>query len=327
VEEVHAPALSVAAGARGATLVGVLLASDLTSWNLAPLQLLPTVLLSFAYYRRTRTLKLRGQPVPGWRQFLFWLGIFLLVLAINSPIDELGEKDFFFVHMTQHILLGDLAPLCFVAGLTGPVLRPVLAIRPFDRLRVLSLPYVALPIWAVNLYVWHVPFLYEAALHHSAVHALEHILFFTCGALMWSPVVETLPQPAWFGTGWKLGYVAIVRLIETVLGNVFIWSSSAFYSTYGAALPKWGISSAVQDQNLAGVVMMIEGSLVTLAMLAWLFLKLAAEGELRQELIEAGYDPVQVKRAVRYGRGRALQEAGHVVSEPRGKGTAGQARN
>jgi cytochrome c oxidase assembly factor CtaG len=300
--------LSRRAVAPVATLVAVLLASDLTNWNLAPLQLLPTVLLSFAYYRRTRTLKRRGSPVPGWRQFLFWLGIVLLVMAINSPIDELGETDFFFVHMTQHILLGDLAPLCFVAGLTGPVLRPVLAIRPFDQLRFLSLPYVALPIWAVNLYVWHVPFLYQAALHHSAVHALEHILFFTCGALMWSPVVETLPQPAWFGTGWKLGYVAIVRLIETVLGNVFIWSSSSFYPWYEKSLPKWGID-VVQDQNLAGVVMMIEGSLITLAMLAWLFLKLAAEGELRQNLIDQGYDPAQVKRAIRYGRGKELAAA------------------
>ena len=208
----------------------MLVFSDLTNWNLAPLQLLPTVLLSFAYFRRTRTLARRGQPVPGWRQFLFWLGIFLLVLAVNSPIDELGEQDFFFVHMIQHILLGDLAPLCFVAGLTGPVLRPVLAIHPFDKLRVLALPYVALPIWAVNLYVWHIPFLYQAALHHSAVHALEHILFFTAGALMWSPVVETLPQPAWFGTGWKLGYVALVRLIETVLGNIFRKSHASIAS-------------------------------------------------------------------------------------------------
>ena len=97
-----------------------------------------------------------------------------------------------------------------------------------------------------------------------------------------------------------------MRLIETVLGNVFIWSSSAFYPAYEQALPKWGIG-AVQDQNLAGVVMMVEGSLITLAMLAWLFLKLAAEGELRQELIEEGYDPAQVKRAVRYGRAEALQ--------------------
>jgi cytochrome c oxidase assembly factor CtaG len=299
----------------------VLAASDLASWNLQPLQLLPTVLVSVLYFRRTRTLARRGQPVGGWRQFFFWLGIALVVLAVNSPIDELGETDFFFVHMTQHILLGDLAPLCFVAGLTGPVLRPVLAIRPFDKLRVLTLPYVALPVWAVNLYLWHLPFLYQAALHHSAVHALEHALFFTCGALMWSPVLETLPGPAWFGTGWKLGYVALVRLIETALGNVFIWSSSVFYPWYEQSLPKWGIT-AVHDQNLAGVVMMLEGSLVTLGVLAWLFLRLAAEGELRQELIEQGLDPVQVRRAVRYGRGHALEGAA-----PPGGGTSAAPRN
>jgi cytochrome c oxidase assembly factor CtaG len=296
------------------------LASAATTWNLEPLQIVPTLLVSVLYLRRTRTLARRGLPVPKGRQFFFWLGIALVVIALNSPVDELGETDFFFVHMTQHILLGDLAPLCFVVGLTGPVLRPVLAIRPFDQLRFLSLPYIALPIWAVNLYIWHIPFLYQAALHHSAVHALEHILFFTCGALMWSPVVETLPQPAWFGTGWKLGYVVLVRLIETVLGNVFIWSSTAFYPWYEKSLPKWGIS-AVHDQNLAGVVMMIEGSLITLGMLAWLFLKLFEEGVLRQELLEQGYDAAQVKRAVRYGRGRALQEGGPPVPEAERGGT------
>jgi hypothetical protein len=66
--------------------------------------------------------------------------------------------------------------------------------------------------------------------------------------------------------------------------------------------------------------MMLEGSLVTLGILAWLFLKLAAEGELRQELIEQGYDPVQVKRAVRYGRAQALGAAppgGGTPAEPR----------
>lgn len=283
------------------------LASAATTWNLEPLQLAPTFVAALLYLRRTHTLARRGHPVPGWRRLLFWLGIFLVVVALNSPVDELGEKDFFFMHMTQHILLGDLAPLCFVAGLTGPVLRPVLALRPVERLRVLAHPLVALPLWAVDLYVWHVPFLYGAALHHSAVHALEHTFFFTCGCLMWAPVIETLPAPAWFGTGWKLGYIAAVRVLETVLGNVFIWSNSAFYPAYRHAHPIWGIG-AVHDQNLAGVVMMVEGSLVTLGALAWLFLKLAAEGELKQELIEQGYDPAQVARAVRYGRAHALGE-------------------
>ncbi len=93
------------------------------------------------------------------------------------------------------------------------------------------------------------------------MHALEHLCFFTFGCLMWEPVVETLPAPAWFGTGMKFAYIAVVRLLETILGNIFIWSSSAFYSVYRHA-PEWGITP-VHDLNLGGVVMMAEGSLVT----------------------------------------------------------------
>jgi len=270
-------------------------------WNIEPLQLLPTLVVAFLYAKRAHTLSRRGTPVPVWRQVAFWTGIALVLVALMSPIDELGEEDLFFFHMLQHVILGDLAPLCFVVGLTGPMLRPVLALPGFDRLRVLAHPLVALPVWAINLYMWHVPWLYQTALEHSSVHALEHFMFFACGAIMWSPVVETLPAPAWFGTGAKLGYIFAVRLIEAVLGNIFMWTSTTFYPWYEHAEPTWGIS-AVRDQNLAGVVMMAEGSIITLAVLAWLFLRLGAEGELKQRLIEEGYDPKQVARAVRYGR-------------------------
>jgi putative membrane protein len=271
------------------------------AWNLEPLQLLPTLAVSLLYAKRAQTLARRGTPVPVWRQISFWTGIALVLVALVSPIDEIGEEDLFFFHMLQHVILGDLAPLCFVVGLTGPILRPVLALPVVDKLRVLAHPLVALPIWAVNLYLWHVPWLYQEALQHSSLHAFEHFMFFTCGALMWSPVVETLPAPAWFGTAAKLGYIFAVRLIEAVLGNIFMWTNSALYPWYEHADPTWGIS-AVRDQNLAGVVMMAEGSIITLAVLAWLFLRLGAEGELRQRLIEEGYDPKQVARAVRYGR-------------------------
>jgi putative membrane protein len=274
------------------------------TWSFEPLQTVPTVLIALLYWSRARRLAREGRPVEGWRQFVFWLGIGLVVVALNSPVDRLGENNFFFLHMTQHVILGDLAPLCFVAGMTGQLLRPVLALRVVERLRVLAHPLIALPLWAVDLYVWHVPFLYDAALHHDSVHALEHFGFFTCGCLMWEPVVETLPGPAWFGTGFKLGYIAIVRLLETILGNIFIWSSSAFYTVYRHP-PQWGITP-VHDLNLGGIVMMGEGSLVTLAALAWLFLRLAAEGETRQRLLEQGLDPRQVQRAVRYGRAKDL---------------------
>ena len=278
--------------------------SLLTPWSFEPLQIVPTVIVAALYLRRARTLANRGQPVPRWRQVAFWSGMALTVLALNSPIDALGEEHFFFMHMLQHVIIGDLAPLCFVCGMTGPLLRPVLALPIVDKLRVLAHPLIALPLWALDLYVWHVPFLYDAALHHNAGHALEHLLFFTCGCLMWEPVIETLPAPQWFGTAVKLGYVALVRLLEAVLGNVFIWSGSAFYTVYRHA-PQWGVTP-VHDLNLGGVVMMSEGSLVTIAILVWLFLKLAAESELRQQLLEQGLAPRQVRRAVRYGRAGGL---------------------
>jgi cytochrome c oxidase assembly factor CtaG len=270
-------------------------------WSFEPLQVAPTVIVALLYLWRTRTLAAAGRPVPAWRRAMFCLGIVLVVVALNSPVDALGEEHFFFLHMTQHVILGDLAPLCFVLGMTRQLLRPVLALPVVEKLRVLAHPLVALPLWAADLYLWHIPYLYDAALHHNSIHAFEHFCFFTAGCLMWEPVVETLPAPVWFGTGMKLGYIAVVRLIETILGNIFIWSSSAFYSVYRHP-PEWGITP-VHDLNLGGIVMMAEGSVITLAALAWLFLRLAAEGELRQRLLEQGLDPRQVRRAVRYGRG------------------------
>jgi putative membrane protein len=279
--------------------------SLLTSWTFEPYQLVPAAIVAVLYARRVRTLRSRGSPVRAWRVWVFWLGLALVLLSLASPIDVFAEDEFLFMHMLQHVLLGDLAPLCFVLGLTGPVLQPLLRFRLVNGLRFLTHPLVALPLWALDLGGWHIPFLYQGALHHDSIHALEHFCFFTAGALMWTPVVETLPAPEWFGTGIKLGYIAIVRSFETVLGNVFLWSGTVFYPFYVHDHPRWGVS-ALHDQALAGTVMMIEGSLVTLAALAWLFLRLAAEGELRQELLERGLDPRAVRRAVRYGRGQEL---------------------
>jgi putative membrane protein len=224
---------------------------------------------------------------------------------MRSPIATLGEQESFAFHMVQHLLLGDLAPLCIVAGLTGPLLRPLLSVRAVRALRVLAHPLVALPLWTANLFLWHLPTLWEAALRHEGVHALEHMCFFAAGAIMWAAVVEVLPGPEWFGTGAKMGYILAVRVVSTVLGNVLVWAGTPFYGLYVGAHRPWGLS-AEADQGIAGAVMMIEGSLVTIGALAWLFLRLAKEGELRQQLLERGLDPRAVRRAVRYGRGHEL---------------------
>ncbi len=279
--------------------------SAATTWSFEPLQLVPLALGGLLYAKRARTLTRRGTPVAAWRYFLFSLGMALVVVALVSPIATLGEEESFAFHMVQHLLLGDLAPLCIVAGLTGPLLRRLLSVRAIRALRFLAHPLVALPLWTLNLYVWHLPYFWEAALRHESIHALEHACFFTAGAIMWAAVVELLPGPEWFGTGAKMGYVLVVRLVSTVLGNVLIWAGTPFYTLYEQADRPWGLS-AESDQGIAGAVMMIEGSLVTIGALAWLFLRLAQESELRQQLLERGLDARTVRRAVRYGRGQEL---------------------
>jgi cytochrome c oxidase assembly factor CtaG len=276
--------------------------SLLTSWTFDPLALLAIALAAFVYFRRARTLARRGSPVATWRRWSFGIGLGLLAFALCSPLDAWGERQFFFLHMVQHVLLGELAPLAIVAGLTGPLLRPALAYRWVQRLRVLAHPLVAWPLWAVNLYLWHLPYMYEAALGNDAVHALEHIAFFTAGALFWAPVLEPLPAPRWFGSGAKLLYIVAARFASMVLANILAWADEPIYDDYVHTVARFGISARA-DQGIAGSVMMIVDSVVTIAAIAWLFLKLASDSERRQTLIEEGVEPETASRVVRYGRG------------------------
>jgi putative membrane protein len=263
------------------------------AWNVDPLVLASLALVSLAYGRRARTLARRGRPVSVARKASFYAGMALLLTALVSPIDTIGEERLFWVHMTQHLLLGDLAPLLIVLGLDRGLLRPLLALPGIDRLRALAHPVPALALWSLNLCLWHLPALYQAALAHDAVHALEHQCFFAAGLLMWAAVIEPLPGPAWFGSAWKAAYVLTVRTIAAVVASAFIWSGSLFYPDR---------YSSLHDQAIGGALMFVEGSVVTLVVFVWLFLRWTREAELRQSLEDLGHEPRAAARAARYGR-------------------------
>ena len=270
-------------------------------WNFDPLEFAPIVLFALLYARRAHTLGRRGRPVSRARQLAFYSGLTVVALAVVSPIDTVGEQRLLFVHMIQHILIGDLGALLVVVGLTGPLLRPLLALPYLGRLRVVAHPLLALPIWAVNLYAWHSPLLYQAALRHDPVHALEHGLFFVTGALMWAALIEPLPGPAWFGSGWKMVYVIVVRALTATLGYTFMMGSHAYYSWYADA-PQLVRASPVTDQTIAGEIMLLEGMFVTLIVLGWLVGRFIGDHDLRQTLLEAGVDERTATRAARYRR-------------------------
>ncbi len=282
------------------------------AFEVAPLQLVPAAAGAVMYGLRARTLKRRGAPVVAWRQWCWYGGLALIALTLVSPLAHISEQ-LFLAHMAEHLLIADLGALLLVLGLTGPLLQPLLAIRELAWLRVFTHPVVALVCWAVNFYLWHLPLLYQGAVENSTVHALQHICFVSFGMAMWMALLGPLPKPAWFGNGWKLGYIVAVRLIQSVLANALLWSGTVLYPRYAAGERSWGIS-AVDDQSAAGAIMMIEGSFVTIALFCWLFLRAARESEERQELVElAAARGVELSeeragRAVAAGRGDALRE-------------------
>jgi cytochrome c oxidase assembly factor CtaG len=149
----------------------------------APLELVPLLVAAALYSKRSMTLAERGRPVPLWRQICFAGGLLLIAVALVSPISDAAEE-LVIAHMIEHLMIGDIASLLLVLGLTGPLLQPVLAIRFFDRLRILAHPLVAFPLWAFNFYLWHIPALYDAAYGGAPVHALEHATFIFFGCLM-----------------------------------------------------------------------------------------------------------------------------------------------
>jgi cytochrome c oxidase assembly factor CtaG len=277
-----------------------------------PLEIAPLLVAAALYVKRAATLAARGRPVPLWRQACFASGLLVIAVALVSPISRYAEQ-LVIAHMCEHLLLGDIAALLLVLGLTGPLLQPILAIPVLDRLRVLAHPAVAFPLWALNLFFWHTPPLYDAAYGTAPIHALEHTTFIFFGCMMWMPIFGPLPKPEWFTAGWKVGYVIAVRFTGAILGNVLMWSGAVLYTIYAPGERHWHIS-ALADQSIAGVIMMVEGTFLALGILAWVFFEVAREGMEKQRLLDlardhgVALDEQRAQRAVAAGQGKRLEE-------------------
>ena len=274
------------------------------------IQLGPLVLVAFLYARRAATLSKSRHPIASWRQASFYGG--LATIAVALALLGSGSQELLVIHMAEHLLVGDIAAVLIVLGLTAPLLAPVLKIGFFNRLRVLSNPVIALPLWVLDLYAWHLPVLYQAALRNSGVHALEHVMFLAFGINLWMCLLGPLPVPSWFDGARRAVYLLGYWLAGTVLANALIWINTPFYPYYRAGDSASGIPP-LTDQKLAGALMMIEGSIVTLAVGAWLLAGGLRQSAERQTLLDyAGVRGLDLSyeradRAVRAGRAAELQ--------------------
>jgi cytochrome c oxidase assembly factor CtaG len=275
------------------------------------------VYLALYAYRFRRLAAARHRPPGRWRVASFCTGVALLVAVQIGPADSLGDQ-ILAIHMVQHIVIGDVCSLLLVLGVTGPMLRPLLQVGWTRPLRRLSHPLVAFALWALDLYAWHLPLLYQLAIRHDLVHALEHACLLWFGTLLWLALIGPLPKPSWF-SGWgQVGYIALVRIVGSLLGNAMIWAQTVFYPIYRSSDAARGLNP-VSDQNLAGGLMMVEQMLLTLLLLGLMFYRLAMHDERRQELVDLALSrgiELSDERAARAARAGAAERLQARIEKP-----------
>lgn len=210
-------------------------------------------------------LRRRGRAdLAGWdRVALFAAGLGVTVFALVGPLDRLADEKLLSAHMGQHVLIGDLGPALMVTALRGallvfflpaPILAP-LARSPRVRtvLGTLLRPRVAFGLWAANLAIWHVPHIYDAALRHEKLHDFEHVCWMICGVLVWTLLVDPGSHRR-LSIGGRVALAAAMFAAGQILTDVLVFSFTPLYPAYQGA---YGLS-ALTDQQLAGVVMMVE---------------------------------------------------------------------
>jgi putative membrane protein len=247
---------------------------DPYAWSWNP-EALVAILLGAAYL-----VTLRRYPAAWWRIASFLAALALLVVVSVTPLHMLAMEYLLTVHLLQNVVLAEWAPLLVVLALP-PALAATLA-RP-RIVRVLTHPAVALPLWLANYMIWHLPWVYDAALEnpHSLLH-LEHALYFLTGVGMWWSVFQNAPHRV--GAGARSGYIFAAFVLASPIGLVIALVPNVIYDFYADAPERlWGLST-LEDQQLAGILMAVEQATVFFTVFVVWFLRFFAEEERREEI-------------------------------------------
>jgi putative membrane protein len=260
------------------------------AWSFQPGVIVWLLVAEGLYLRALATLGGRGVRVPVTQRIAWHGAMALWAIGLLTPVDTLGEE-LLSAHMAQHLLIADLAAPLLVAGLRTPVLAfywPRAVLVTFARRRrlravfaVLRRPLVALPVYALVLYGWHIGFLFEAAVESPLVHAVQHASFIGAGVLVWWPALE--PQRRRLrGELWKIGHIIGARFLGMFLGMGFVLIRQPVYAgVYGTGDRGHGLD-ALADQQLAGGMMVVLDLLIMVGALAFFFARAAQEDDRRQ---------------------------------------------
>ncbi|MBV9363806.1 MAG: cytochrome c oxidase assembly protein [Solirubrobacterales bacterium] len=252
-----------------------------TSWSFDPAVMLGVFILVGLYAVGWLRARRPGERHPPslWRLTLFGGGVLTILIALVSPLDSLGDQ-LMVMHMVQHMLLIDVAPILLILGLTKVLLRPVTRrLQTIEqRAGFFAHPVFAVIFYAGVLWLWHVPALYDKAQGNGFVHALEHLCFFTAGALYWWHVLSPIRSRMRLAGLGPVAYMTGGKLLVGILGIVLAFAPHVIYPFYAHQPHYWGLTP-LEDQMMAGLVMALEQSIVMGIALVVLFVQMLNESE------------------------------------------------
>lgn len=260
-------------------------------WTWPPFVVIPLLLTAISYSVGITKMLRRMSHRKSFVRTMLWfaLGWVSLVIALDSPVHELGEQ-LFWVHMTQHeILMLISAPLLLLGR---PMIAFLWALPPswrdtaanLGRTRTfkkiwdsVSAPLSAWLVSALALWIWHIPWLFDQTLRSDWIHAAQHTTFLLTALSFWWPVVNRSPT---LGYGGGVVYVFTTILHTSVLGALLTFAPHAWYSSYMVTAPAWHLT-ALEDQQIGGLIMWIPAGTLLLIVALNLLVKWINESQTR----------------------------------------------
>lgn len=242
------------------------------------------------YARAIGRLRRRGRRIGRLQQASWYSGVALVAAAVMGPSGGFAD-DLMVSHMGEHLLLADLAAPLLIAGIRTPVLvhlPPRTLLVAFARRRrlraamaLLTRAPVALAVYTLVLYGWHLKAPFEGALRSDVLHALQHQSFLAISVLVWWSALE--PGRARMpGELWKILHIFAARLVSLFLGMALVFGRRGFYEGYyGDRGQQYGLT-ALEDQQIAGALMMTLDVVIIMFALTLFFWRAASDFD-RQE--------------------------------------------
>lgn len=218
------------------------------------------------------------RPASRNQRLCFFSGVAVLWVAADWPIHGLAEDYLFSVHMVQHMLFLYIAPPLLILGTPGWLLRRLLRPAAVSAVvRWLTQPLIALAVVSAFIAATHWPLVVDASVRIAAFHFTLHVLTVGLGLVMWWPVASPLPELPHVSYPGRMLYLFGHSILPTVPASFLTFSEAPLYSAYADAPRLWAFITAVQDQQLAGLIMKIGGGLFLWGVIAVLFFRWASE--------------------------------------------------